>query len=149
MSDITAIEYETYARAEMAQQREMWRLRKANYRAAATEAFASWRLGCISVKRDWFPEQEIFKIGVGEIATLRLQAAYLPVLGTLRTIEEKLFRLMKACSYERDDKRHVVRLVWSPAEDPPPLFIEGPSADFIAACHRDLLPAVERAARLA
>lgn len=33
--------------------------------------------------------------------------------------------------------------------DPPPLFIGAPSDDFIAACHRDLLPMLERLARRA
>jgi hypothetical protein len=38
--------------------------------------------------------------------------------------------------------------VWSPAEDPPPLFLSDPSPEFIAAMHRDLMPLLERAARL-
>ena len=43
----------------------------------------------------------------------------------------------------------VEHAVWSPAEDPPPLFISDPSPEFIAAMHRDVMPLLERAARLA
>jgi hypothetical protein len=39
--------------------------------------------------------------------------------------------------------------VWSPSEDPPPLFISDPSPEFIAAMHREVLPLLERAARMA
>lgn len=119
------------------------------YRQAAADAHRDWRLYCISVKRDWFPEQKIIKLGVGEIAALRLQRAYLPLLGTLSKIEEKIFRLMKACSYEREDKWHSVRPARIVADDLPPLFIGAPSSDFIGACHRDLATTVEMRARAA
>lgn len=34
-------------------------------------------------------------------------------------------------------------------DDPPPLFIGGPSDDFIEACHRDLVPLIEHHVRRA
>ena len=45
---------------------------------------------------------------------------------------------------------HAIDPTWSWGfEDDPPLFLTDPSPDFIEACHRDLLPLLECAARLA
>ncbi len=60
--------------------------------------------------------------------------------------ENKFFAAIRATS---DHWSMLDWPVWSPAEDPPPLFIGAPSDDFIEACHRDLMPLLERAARMA
>jgi hypothetical protein len=70
------------------------------FQQIAAEAHRDWRLYCISVKRDWFPEREIIKLGIGEIAAMRLQLACMPLLATLATIEEKLWRLERAWEFQ-------------------------------------------------
>lgn len=58
--------------------------------------------------------------------------------------EDALFEAIRA---ESDHWPYLDAPVWPVRDDPPPLFIGAPSDEFIEACHRDLLPLLERAAR--
>lgn len=55
--------------------------------------------------------------------------------------------LFEAIREPTDHWPYLDKPVWSPAEDPPPLFISDPRDDFIRACQRDLLPLLEELAR--
>lgn len=60
--------------------------------------------------------------------------------------ENALFELIREPT---DHWPYLDQPVWSPAEDPPPLFIGAPSDDFIAACQRDIVTTLKRFARRA
>lgn len=68
------------------------------YQLAVAETLRDWRLSCVTVRRNWHAEREIIKIGIGEIAALRLTEACQPLLSTLAAIEEKVRLLTAACA---------------------------------------------------
>jgi hypothetical protein len=82
-------EFRDYAAAELTLQREKYRSRAAKFRAAAREAHADWRLGCIPPR--WGDSTVfIFREGIADIARLRLWIAYMPLLQGLERIERRV-----------------------------------------------------------
>ncbi len=64
-------------------------LARDKYREVVAEALTNWRLGCKLNYGDWGPERAVICAGVGEIAALRLQEAFLPMLQSLARIEAR------------------------------------------------------------
>lgn len=69
-------------------QRERYSTRAARFRAAAAEAHATWRMGCIPPR--WGDSTVfIFREGMADIARLRLWIAYMPLLQGLERIGKR------------------------------------------------------------
>lgn len=69
-------------------QRERYTTRAARFRAAAAEAHATWRIGCIPPR--WGDSTVfIFREGIADLARLRLWVAYMPLFQGLERIEKR------------------------------------------------------------
>ena len=96
-----------YARAELAFQRERFQTRGDRFRAAAAEALTDWRLGRASQPANFSGAAGIIRAGIGEIAEIRLLAAYAPLFRTLQRIENQLaiFVAIRDDPYAPDPRR--------------------------------------------
>lgn len=60
------------------------------WKAIVGEACAGFRLDCVGSRPRIQYEQALIRAAVSEVLSLRLQAAYAPIFGTLQKIERKV-----------------------------------------------------------
>lgn len=94
-------EFHDFAAAELRLQQQRYRTRAEQFRAAAAETHADWRLGIVGVRHDHWREQAVFRESIAEIVRMRLQIMYMPLFQGLERIQARI-KILETV-YSRED----------------------------------------------